>query len=96
MMQSIDVNERSWTGQCRCTECGGMWEQTARVGRTSFVCPRCQTETGHWTHAVLPPKGNNIWGCSCGCIAFTISIEGYFCMDCGLCTPRDEVVFRLN
>ncbi len=91
-----DVNKRTWKAPVGCRECSRIWEVEATVGQHSFECPTCKTMTGSWLSTVLPPPHTDVWGCTCGCIAFTIGIEGFFCMNCGLMTPREECRFALN
>jgi len=73
-----------------------VWEVESIVGEHEFECPHCTTMTGRWVSGVLPPPKTDVWGCDCGCVAFTIGIEGFFCLNCGLLTPKEACKFRLN
>lgn len=95
-VESHPVNTRTWKALAGCTSCGRRWEMESAVGQHQFECQSCHTPTGTWVSTVLPPPHTDVWGCNCGCIAFTVAIEGYFCMNCGLMTPREMCKFQLN
>ena len=90
------VNKRTWKAPVGCRTCGHVWEVESVVGERHFECPSCETPTGQWLSSVLPPPNTDVWGCSCGCIAFTVGVEGFFCLACGLMTSRADCKFHLN
>lgn len=90
------LNKRTWSGDVGCTACGHVWGVQAQVGQHQFHCPSCDAKTGRWIESVLPPPHAEVWGCTCGCIAFTLTIEGYYCMNCGLVQPKEIVRFTTN
>lgn len=68
-------------GKARCMTCGHEWVAVAPVGTFWFECGECHSMKGHYIYHCSPTRGL-MWTCNCGGIAFGITKDETFCLNC--------------
>ncbi len=76
-------------GPCVCVRCRHEWRGGAPEGTLNMECPACHLNTGIFAAIILPSE--DIYGCRCGNIFFTVTRTGIVCVSCGMGKQYSEL-----
>lgn len=75
-------------GTALCLECKHEWQAVCPDPDIWLECPSCHLHKGRFKHPYAP-VGGSLWICNCGNNLFHITLDGYFCPNCGTKTGVD-------
>jgi len=69
------------SGDAHCMSCKHTWVAVCPVGTIWLECPKCGSLKGLMDFKVI--RDDARWTCNCGNNLFHVTMEGYYCPNCG-------------